>query len=136
MVPSEENIRIIEHPDLARVIAHRDDYAVIDWIIENHGVETLHAAVEATKQRHRGIATWQHLADDTALDPETAYQAQEIIHEILDLGYNDPASDDIDTADEPRLTQPVVAYTGFAWLADAKVRLGHWLEKRRNRRPR
>lgn len=79
-------------PELVEVVAHGDEYPVIDRVLEEHGLVTFAPAHDLVKAHSEGDITIRQLATRTGLSSGTAYDNVQALYEIHDLGDDDPGS--------------------------------------------
>ncbi|RQG95298.1 ArsR/SmtB family transcription factor [Natrarchaeobius oligotrophus] len=91
-------------PELVVVIAHADEFPVIERVLEERGLVTFALAYDLVVAHSEGNVTVRQLATLTDLSSGTAYDIVEAIYEIADLGDDDAGPTTYspnDVADEP-----------------------------------
>ena len=73
-------------PELVEVVAHEDEYAVIDRVLEEHGLVTFALAHDLVEAHSEGDITVRQIATLTELSPGTTYDLVEALYEIRALG--------------------------------------------------
>lgn len=73
-------------PELVEVVAHEDEYAVVDRVLEDHGLVTFALAHDLVKAHSEGEITVRQIATLTDLSPGTTYDLVEALYEIHALG--------------------------------------------------
>lgn len=83
------NITVSITPELVEVIARKDEYPVIDRVLEDHGIVTFALAHDLVKDHSEGDVTTRQIASLTGLSSGTTYDILEAIYAIHCLGEND-----------------------------------------------
>ena len=96
-------------PELIEVIGQKNEYQVIDRVLEDHGIVTFALAYDLVKAHSEGDVTIRQIASLTDLLPGTAYDLVEALYSILGLGDDESSPttytlDDFD-ADESDLLE-------------------------------
>ena len=78
-------------PELVEVVAHEDEYPVINRVLDDHGVVTFALAHDLVKAHSEGDVTIRQIATLTGLSSGTAYDLLEALYEIHDLGADNPS---------------------------------------------
>ena len=73
-------------PELIEVIAQKNEYPVIERVLEDHGIVTFALAYDLVKAHSEGNVTIQEIASLTDLSAGTTYDLVEGLYLILDLG--------------------------------------------------
>ncbi|WP_114579265.1 helix-turn-helix domain-containing protein [Saliphagus sp. LR7] len=76
-------------PDLIEVVAHRDEYPVINRVLEDHGLVAFALVYDLVTAHSQGEITIRQIATLTELSSGTAYDIVEALYEIQDLGDDD-----------------------------------------------
>ncbi len=76
-------------PELVEIIARKDEYPVIDRVLEDHGIVTVALAYDLVKYHSDGDVTTRQIASLTGLSSGTTYDILEAIYAIHGLGEND-----------------------------------------------
>lgn len=86
-------------PELIEVVAHEDQYPVINRVLEDHGLVTFALAHDLVKAHSKGDITVRQIASLTGLSSGTAYDIVEALYDIHNLG-NDDSSPTTYTPDD------------------------------------
>jgi DNA-binding transcriptional ArsR family regulator len=78
-------------PKLVEVVAHADEYPVINRVLDDHGLVTFALTHDLIKAHDEGEITIRQIASLTGLSSGTAYDLVEALYEIHDLGADDPS---------------------------------------------
>lgn len=76
-------------PELVEVVAHEDEYPVINRVLEEHGLVTFALVHDLVTAHREGDLTIRQIASLTGLSSGTAYDIVEALYEIQDLGDDD-----------------------------------------------
>lgn len=77
-------------PELVASISYRDEYPVIERVLEDSGILTFALAYDLVKAHNDGDTTIRQIADLTGLSPGTTYDIVDAFYRIRDLGDDDP----------------------------------------------
>jgi len=77
-------------PELVAVMAHADEYPVVNRICDEHGFVTFALAYDLTKAHSEGDVTIRQIAGLADLSHGTTYDLVEALYEIQELGDTDP----------------------------------------------
>lgn len=83
------DIEVSITPELVAVVAHEDEYAVIDRVLEDHGLVTFALAHDLVKAHSEGEITIRQIVTLTQLSPGTTYDLVDALYEIHALGEDD-----------------------------------------------
>jgi len=110
IVLTVRDVEVSITPKLIEVVAHRDEYPVLDRVLKEHGVVTFALASDLVKAHADGDITIRQIASLTGLSSGTAYDIVEALYEIQDLGDDDSnpttyrpddvMDEDVDPSDE------------------------------------
>jgi len=78
-------------PELVEVVAHKDEYPIINRVLDDHGLVTFALAHDLVKAHSEGDITIRQIVSLTELSSGTAYDLLEALYEIRDLGIDDPS---------------------------------------------
>jgi DNA-binding transcriptional ArsR family regulator len=73
-------------PELIEVVAHEDEYPVINRVLDEHGLVTFALAHDLVKAHNEGDITLRQIASLTGLSSGTAYDIVEALYEIHGFG--------------------------------------------------
>lgn len=73
-------------PELIEVIAQKNEYSVIERVLEDHSIVTFVLVYDLVKAHNEGDVTIRQIASLTDLSPGIAYDLVEALYSILDLG--------------------------------------------------
>jgi transposase len=73
-------------PELVEVVAHADEYPVINRVLDDHGLVTFALAHDLVKAHNDGEITIRQIANLSGLSSGTAYDLIEALYEVHDLG--------------------------------------------------
>ncbi|MBB6647757.1 transcriptional regulator [Halobellus ruber] len=73
-------------PSLVAVLSHRDEYPVIDRVLEEHGLLTFALAHDLVMDHHEGEVTIRQIGDLTGLSSGMTYDLVDAIYAIRDFG--------------------------------------------------
>jgi DNA-binding transcriptional ArsR family regulator len=73
-------------PELVEVVAHADEYPVINRVLGDHGLVTFALAHDLVKAHNDGDITIRQIANLSGLSSGTAYDLIEALYEVHDLG--------------------------------------------------
>ena len=73
-------------PELVEVVAHEDEYPVINRVLDDHGLVTFALAHDLVNAHADGDITIRQLASLTDLSSGTAYDLVEALYDIHDFG--------------------------------------------------
>lgn len=104
MTLTVRDVEVSITPELVEVVAHKDEYPVINRVLDDHGLVTFALAHDLVKAHNEGDITIRQIASLTELSSGTAYDFLEALYEIRDFGADDPSPttytpDDFATAD-------------------------------------
>jgi len=80
------NVEVSITPELVEVVAHEDEYPVINRVLDDHGLVTFALAHDLVNAHTDGDITIRQLASLTGLSSGTAYDLVEALYDIHDLG--------------------------------------------------
>lgn len=83
------DVEVSVTPELITVIAHRNEYPVINRVLDEDGLVTFALAHDLVKAHSDGEVTIRQIADLTGLSSGTTYDLVEAIYAINDLGDED-----------------------------------------------
>lgn len=75
-------------PALVAVLRHRDEYPIIDRVLEEHGLLTFALAHDLVLDHHEGKVTIRQIGDLTGLSSGMTYDLVDAIYAIRDFGEN------------------------------------------------
>ncbi|GCF12068.1 transcriptional regulator [Haloarcula mannanilytica] len=80
------NTEVSITPELVEIIAHEDEYPVIQRSLNDHGLVTFALAYDLVNAHSEGEVTIRQMAELTGLSTGTTYDLVEAFYSILDLG--------------------------------------------------
>ena len=89
MTLTVRDVEVSITPALVEVVAHADEYPVIDRVLDEHGLVTFALAYDLVEAHSHGEVTIRQIASLTGLSSGTAYDIVEALYEIQDFGADD-----------------------------------------------
>jgi len=71
--------------EFIQILAHKDEYPIIQRVIDEHGLRVLALAHHLVKDQADGEITIRQIASLTGLSTVTAYDLVEALYKLLDL---------------------------------------------------
>lgn len=99
MTLTVRDVEVSITPELVAVVAHGDEYPVIDRVLNDHGLVSFAHAHDLVKAHNHGDITIRQITKLTGLSSGTAYDIVEALYEIHDLGDDDPSQTTYTPAD-------------------------------------
>lgn len=84
------DVQVSITPELVGVIAHGDEYPVIDRVLDDHGLVTFALAHDLVKAHSRGEVTIRQIAALSGLSSGTVYDLVDALYDVHDLGSDNP----------------------------------------------
>jgi DNA-binding transcriptional ArsR family regulator len=91
MTLTVRDVEVSITPELIEVVAHEDEYPVINRVLDEHGLVTFALAHDLVKAHNEGDITLRQITRLTGLSSGTAYDIVEALYEIHDFGADDPS---------------------------------------------
>lgn len=91
MTLTVRNVEVSITPELVTVVAHADEYPVIDRVLDEYGLVTFALAHDLVKAHSDGDVTVRQIASLTGLSSGTAYDIVEAIYAVHGLGDDESA---------------------------------------------
>jgi Fe2+ or Zn2+ uptake regulation protein len=88
-------------PELVEVVAHEEEYPIINRVLEEHGLVTFALAHDLVKAHSEGDITIRQIASLTELSSGTTYDLVEALYDIHELGDDDPGPTTYTPVDVP-----------------------------------
>lgn len=83
------DVEVTITPELVEVVAHEDEFPIINRVLEEHGLVTFALVHDLVKGHREGDLTIRQIASLTGLSSGTAYDIVEALYEIYNLGDDD-----------------------------------------------